>query len=92
MQRQKVQNLRGTTSVLISGSGRKTEKGNWTFSNGKSKVPLSHEISSGRENDDDCEIDELTIQQLRSDDKLRHKVQKELKKHGLLSDMSPSSS
>ena len=42
MQRQKVQNLRGTTSVLISGSGTKTEKS-------KSKVPVSHEISSGRE-------------------------------------------
>ena len=91
MQRHKVQNLRGTTSALISDSGRKTEKGNWTFSNGKSKVPVSHEISSGRENDDDCEIYELTIQQLKSDDKLRHKVQTELKKHGLLSDMSPSS-
>ena len=85
MQRQKVQNLRGTTSVFISGSGTKTEKS-------KSKLPVSHEISSGREKDDDCEIDELTIQQLRADDKLRHKVQKELKKHGLLSDMSSSSS
>ena len=62
MQRQNVQNLRGTTSVLISGSGTKTEKS-------KSKVPVSHDISSGREKDDDCEIDELTIQQLRADDK-----------------------
>ena len=51
---------------------------------------MSHKISSVRE--EECEIDEITIQQLRANDDLRHKVQKELKKHGLLSDMSSSSS
>ena len=35
MQRQKVQHLIGTTSVLMSGSGRKTEMDDWTFSSAK---------------------------------------------------------
>ena len=49
IQRQKVQYLIGTTSVLISGSGRKTEKGDWTFSSAKlSKVSVSIEPSHGR--------------------------------------------
>ena len=55
-----VQNLRGTASVLISSSGRKAEKGDCTFSNSKSKVPVSHEISSGSAIYDDCEIDDFT--------------------------------
>ena len=57
----------------------------------KSELPASFEISSSRENDD-CEFDAITIQQLRADYSLRHIVQKELKKHDLLSDMSLSSS
>ena len=77
MQRQKVQHLIGTTSVLMSGSGRKTEMDDWTFSSAKlSKVLVSHEPSLGRVNDDDCKIDKLTIQQMRVDDKLRHRFKK----------------
>ena len=57
----------------------------------ESELPASCEISSSRENDD-CEIDVITIQQLRADNSLRHRVQKELKKHDLLSDMSLSGS
>ena len=87
-QRQKVQNLRGMTPVFVSNGSKKTEKSN--PSSGKSKSSVSHKISSVR--DEECEIDEITIQQLRANDDLRHKVQKELKKHGLLSDMSSSSS
>lgn len=85
-QRQKVQNLRGMTSVLVSDKSKKTESG----ARPKTKISTSRESYTTREND--CEIDEVTIQQLRDNDKLRHKVQKELKKHGLLSDMSNSSS
>ena len=49
MQRQKVQYLRGTTSVLITDRGRKTEKGDWTFSSAKvSKVSVSYKTSHGR--------------------------------------------
>ena len=74
-QRQKVQNLRGMKPVFVSINSKKTEKGN--PSSGKSKSSVSHEISSVRE--EECEIDEITIQQLRANDDLRHKVQKELK-------------
>ena len=86
-----MQNLKGTYYVLITGSGRKTEKGDWSFYSAKSKLPLSHENSSGCENDD-CEIDELTIQRLKADDKLRHKVQKELIKLRQIMVMDPSNS
>ena len=61
----------------MSGSDRKTEMDDWTFSNAKlSKVLVSHEPSLGRLNDDDCEIDKLPIQQMRVDDKLRHRFKK----------------
>ena len=85
-QRQKVQNLRGMTPVFVSDVNRNRDKSD----SAKSKRSVPHEIHTVREIG--CDLDQLTIQQLRDDDQLRHKVQRELKKHGLLDDMSESSS
>ena len=86
-QRQKVQNLRGMTPVKISddreSGSKKTEK---KQSSVRSRLPAPREVSY------ESEIDLDTIEKLRSDSKLRHKVQKQLKEHGLLSDLSSSSS
>ena len=84
-QRQKVQNLRGMTRVLVSdNSDKKTEKQSRTRS--RPQAPVSREVKSF-----DHEIDMETIEQLRSDPKLRHSVQRQLKEHGLLSDLSNDS-
>ena len=83
-QRQKVQNLRGMKPVFVTENTKKSER--QKKSGARSRLPASREINSERENDN-LEIDEVTIQHLRSDDKLRHKVQSELKKNGLLSAM-----
>ena len=65
-----------------SGS-KKTEK---KQSSVRSRLPAPREVSY------EHEIDLDTIEKLRSDSKLWHKVQKQLKEHGLLSDLSSSSS
>ena len=84
-QRQKVQNLRGRT--LVHNSDKSDDK-----KSGKKQSSERSRLSASREISVEHEIDMETIEQLRSDSKLRHTVQKQLKEHGLLSDMSSTSS
>ena len=61
----------------------------------KSRVKHSSErsrLSTSPEISVEHEMDMDTIEQLRSDSKLRHTVRKQLKDHGLLSDMYSTSS
>lgn len=58
----------------------------------RSRLPVSREIYNDCEIDGTYKLDEITIQQLRADDKLRRKVRKELTKQGLVSDDSSSDS
>ena len=59
---------------------------------GKKQSSERSRLLASREISVEHEIDIETIEQLRSDSKLRHTVQKQLKDHGLLSDMSSTSS
>ena len=82
-QRQKVQNLRGITLV------------NTIVRLIKSMLKQSSEMPrllASREIFIEHDIDMETIKQLRLDSQLRHTVQRHLKEHGLLSDLSSTSS
>ena len=67
--------------VFVTENTKKKEK--QKESSTRSRLPASREINSEGENDN-LKIDEVTIQHLRSDGKLRHKVQSELKKAWLV--------